>query len=247
MGNTSPTIKIILFSLGIIFGYFVGYFVKTDIVPKHAEGSVSNNIRETITGYHYIAPLLTCDTGGDPAHRDIDTEKNLRQITDQIIKNGEATTASIYPRHLNTGQWSGVDEERLYDPASMLKIVLMITYLKEVEEGRDLLSRKIAFTQNLQQANNAIMYSSTSSLEVGSMYTVEQLIKKMIIDSDNGATFALIDHVDQETLNNTYAKLGLPSPETMDGKYKISAKQYSLFLEFFTMRHTLTTNSQTRP
>ncbi len=51
----------------------------------------------------------------------------------------------------------------------------------------------------------------------------------MIIDSDNAATYTLIDHIRPEALTSVFNELGLESPDLVKGTYTISAKDYSLF------------------
>ena len=135
---------------------------------------------------------------------------------------------SVYFRDLNKGLWFGINENDTYDPASMLKVALAFAAYKQAESDPGFLEHEVVYTQALANINTSIQYADPTKLQVGASYTVSDLLKKMIVDSDNGAKDALGNSIDPSIQNKVYTDLGMTIPQ--DGTaYSISPQQYSVF------------------
>lgn len=66
-------------------------------------------------------------------------------------------------------------------------------------------------------------------LKIGSSYKTEDLINKMIINSDNGAEYVLLDNINQTSLDLIYNVLNIENPNGKND-FTISPRTYSLFL-----------------
>lgn len=224
---------VFLLALGIALGAYFGIRYSN----KNTQNAIAKAVRSIIpvrennSDYHYIKPLLTYDFSNVKNF----TENQLlnTQLTAYIqdqIKQGNATDISMYSRDLATGSWVSVSENQTYHPASMLKVVIMAAYFKEAEEDATLLQKQLLYTAAIdKQQSTDIDFDQPTNMVVGKSYDVEHLIENMIINSDNGAETLLYDNIDQNSLNNIYTDLGLPSPENQTD-YTISAKQYALLL-----------------
>ncbi len=136
--------------------------------------------------------------------------------------------ASVYLSDLNKGQWIGINENDQYSPASMFKVVVMIAYLKGAEQTPGLLDQQLTYTKNIDDVVKSIPLDDETSLQVGSSYTINELINKMIIDSDNGAKDLLMNNANPAFFQNLFNILGIKSYNP-DTDLLISPKQYSLF------------------
>ncbi|HYV33420.1 MAG TPA: serine hydrolase, partial [Candidatus Limnocylindria bacterium] len=145
----------------------------------------------------------------------------------QAKNEGKLTQASVYIRDLTDNHWAGINEQAQYEPASLLKVVIMMTYLKQAEDNPGLLSQKLLYTQQLQNDSTS-PYDAASNLEVGKSYKVDDLIKNMIVNSDNGAKNTLIDAIDVNALNEFYSLLNIKNPGDSTADYTISTQTYSL-------------------
>jgi beta-lactamase class A len=104
-------------------------------------------------GYRYISPLLECaDSNNLYSH---DLENKLNKIINNNIKKGKVSLVSLYYRDLNNGPWIGINENEEFSPASLLKVPLMIAYLKMTETEPSILKEKIKINnhQNLIAQN----------------------------------------------------------------------------------------------
>ena len=212
-------------SLGAIIG---GVFVYFLMKPEPRSGSSTTALREEVTNYRFIDPLLACNTPEATTGRYLELNDKLMRAIEKEKQAGRATMVSLYFQEYPSGRWVGIDENHQYAPASLLKIALMIAYFKDEQRHPGSLQKNYVYSRSLDDMNKIIPFDATSSLLVGHSYTVEQLVHSMIIDSDNGAKDVLLDGADQTTLNGVYEDLQIPAPTDAVG-YTISPKQYSLF------------------
>ena len=158
--------------------------------------------------YQLINPLLECDSANfaqDPNLFSI--KEKLIAYLNQAKSNSQITFASIYYRDLNNGPWIGINEKELFSPASLVKVPIMITYLKLVEKDPNLLKQLLTYPSSLPPTRQSI--TPLQTLEIGNTYTIEDLINKMIIYSDNKAYDLLNSHLDSKLVIKTYDDLGV--------------------------------------
>lgn len=189
--------------------------------------TVAKPLRAGKSSYKYINPLLLCL--GDENHTFSEFEplkSSIVKVTTKAKDAGTIISASVYFRDLTTGQWTGLDESDLYTPASLLKVPLYIAYLKRAETDPLVLKQKLYYEQEAGQAPPLV---SDPILTSGHSYTIEELLKGMIIDSDNTAKNMLESRMDKGFLNEVYSELGIASPYSGSQPYSISTRTYALF------------------
>jgi beta-lactamase class A len=185
-------------------------------------------IREYDQRYEFIRPLLICQTSEDAEAEEFNS---LKRQVDEVIsaarKAKKLTTISVYFRDLNSGRWIGINELEMYSPASLLKVPVMMAHLKKAEERPEALQIKYRYTKGSEEDDPLIQ---KPLLVDNHMYTAFDLIRGMIIQSDNVATQMLETIADQSILEETYGVLELKNPyDTGDELYQLSAKKYALF------------------
>lgn len=113
---------------------------------------------------------------------------------------------AVYFRALNDGVWTGVDERARFAPASLLKVPMMLVYLKQAEKDPGLLKKEIV----VGDSEDYIQYiPSEVHLEEGKAYTVEKLLEIMIVDSNNAALQVLSENLDATFAKKIYYQFGL--------------------------------------
>ncbi len=220
-------IKFKKFFVGVLIltiGFFIGYIVKPSQILS------SKAIREHTDKYKFIHPLLAVNrTTNDPSPAYKILASKIESLITDKIANGSITKASVYfIGYTDNGSFSVNDQEQ-YFPASMLKVVIMIAYLKESESDKSVLDREIVYTSDIKKNLEVIPFNTPTLLKVGHSYSVKTLIDKMIIDSDNGAKDTLLLNISDSYLNQVFSDLGISVPKD-DTEYKISVRDYSLFL-----------------
>lgn len=139
---------------------------------------------------------------------------------------GIISSASVYVRKLNSGSWITAGQNDTYNPASLMKVAYLITYLKEAESRPETLGKKLFFAQPFTGGNNPNIVSF--KLTPGKHYTVKELLEAMIVDSDNDATGLLGQNINKFYFKQLFTDLGLPSPPDK-GEYFIGPSDYAKF------------------
>jgi beta-lactamase class A len=180
--------------------------------------------REKQSEYPLINPLLGCQFAEETAAASLAPLK--RSVAATIAANSSVSDAAFYFRRLASGAWTGIDENRGFDPASLLKEPLMIAYLRYSERYSGVLDKTLIWSSNDYNSNQNIRPPKT--IVIGRPYTVAQLIEAMIVNSDNNAFLALYHNIYPKFLVDVYNELGLVV--SADNQVNtISPKQYSLF------------------
>lgn len=208
------TIGIIV--VGIIF-YTLGYFSSPKSInnPLKTENRLSGN-------YQFINPLLECNVDS------IIQDKSLTNLKNKLRENYSQDT-SIYFRDMNNGPWFGINEKELFSPASLIKVPLMIAYLKKAEKDPSIFDKKILNTSLYNPRTQNIQPRVT--LAQNQTYTVRQLIEQMIIYSDDTSYNLLNSEISANELLSVYDDLGVDislAEQNPNGNI-LSVKAYASF------------------
>ncbi len=212
---------VLLFSVGFGGGYyFASKKYNTFIQALHL-------VRSSDKYTPFVHPLIGLDV---PNALSINQFAPLSQkIYSTFQQDSDVVSRySVYFRDLNKGLWVGINENDSYDPASMLKVALAMAAYKQGESDSDFIQSAHQYTPELAAINTSNPYNDPSELKVGQDYTIEYLVSKMLIDSDNGAKDILGNVVDSKIVDDVYSTLGVSVPSDSGG-YTISAKKYSSF------------------
>jgi beta-lactamase class A len=78
-------------------------------------------------GFQFISPLLDVELPeGYNANREpIPFKHKVQKIVDQQIQTGKIEDISVYYRDLSDGPWIAINEGVKYNPASMMKVLIM--------------------------------------------------------------------------------------------------------------------------
>ena len=219
----------VFFLQGIVFigiGWFAAFLFSTQLSPI-SSSTTKIPTRLAQSDYPLINPLLLCNIENNVNSVDTNLKQKITNLVDQRINSGAATNISVYLQEYGTGKWVGVNENDQYDPASLLKVPLMIAYYQIGEKNPSILKQEVAF--NGTDQNDDEYFKSPNNIKSGKFYSVEELIKSMIVNSDNTAMLLLSNYVDKSSLYDVYTDLNLPLPPTDPTVEYISAKSYAYF------------------
>lgn len=173
-------------------------------------------------------PLLECEVFGDQGLRALKPFKyKVDGLLREKIEAGVLIDGSVYFRDLNNGMWFGINEDVAYRPASMLKVPIMIAYFKLAESNPGVLGRKITFRGNFDLTRLQGV-SPDMELTPGGVYTVDELIFRMIAYSDNNAAQLLVDNIDKSILDNVLHDLDI-NINPGDYEHMITTHSYAGF------------------
>ena len=218
-----------VFLLGLVAGRLTD--VREPPSPRSAapqELALARAIAVRDTGSRFTNPLLECELEGSTFQRELGAyAAQLHRVIDEELAAGRADHVSVYFRDLNNGPWTGVNEDEKFSPASLLKVPLMMAYLKQGERDPGLLEQQATFLEEVPGVTPNI--SPAEQLEVGHTYSVDELLARMIVFSDNQAGFILLDYIDPQKLEQVYRHLGVVPPGPDVPEDYMTVKAYASF------------------
>ena len=164
-------------------------------------------------------------------NKEIDLEKKLQDFIQEKKYNNETTHVSIYYRNLNNGNWFGINEKELFSPASLMKLPLLLVYLKKIEQDPTIWDKKIIYTQDPMETLYTQNIEPEQTLIDGTEYTIRELIEYMIRYSDNKASVLLEKNIQPEDYKKAFTDNEMLFPEIIDGKFdnNIKVMDYATF------------------
>lgn len=201
------TNKIFLtWSASIVLAFSIGFAVanKTNVnIIKDDDEIIRKNFN-----YKYINPILECNPDIAQNNNFNSLKKDINQLISQEIQKKNISFASIYFRDLNNGPWFGINEKEYFAPASLIKVPILMTYLKKAENDSSLLQKKISLI--ITPDGDSIQNIKPSvSLAPNQEYTIEDLLEKMIIYSDNDAYNTLAQNLTEDEFIKIYKDLDI--------------------------------------
>lgn len=188
---------------------------------------LNNNCKiGTQKGYKLIKPMLWAK----PAKE----SQAFAALKTQLIRTIESdsrqkllTSASVYLYSFADGDWTYINPNESFNPGSLIKVPMLITYLEMAEKDPKIMNKKI-----LCENNDYIPTQTyeTHAINPGRTYTVRELLHSMIAYSDNNATNLLNKNADLHLFRKAFTDLNIPEPNLGDREFQISAKRYSRFL-----------------
>ena len=233
-----------LFSKKISLPYILGFIllasVATFFVTTHFSNKEANKILELkqtsdacvskierLEGYPFVKPLLFVDDVCEG-----DGLATIKQDVTTVIENYKAykgvTTASVYLKEYERNEWMAVNEEEKFEPGSLFKVPILIAYLKMNEEAPGVLDKKLLFNQNFNI--DKIVAFKSKNIQIGTTYTIRELLRYMIEYSDNNATALLNNNLKSDVLLKLFKDLDLKLPNISAKQYFFTVRQYSLFM-----------------
>lgn len=216
------------------------------LMLRSAETGVTQSVAtDCIESYPFLNPYFACEKKPQISKVSLNAFRiTLQEKITQLISRGDATHVSVYLVDLLNGPTLGINQNEQFQPASLLKLPILMAYYKLSEEKPDLLSQKLGYTGSLNTGSQVI--SEAHTIQPNTSYTVEDLLYKMIVYSDNRSKELLriklsVLSGDPNYLLNTYVNLGLIDLDQTDEE-TITVKMYSslfrlLFNESFLTPH----------
>ncbi len=208
-------------------------------ISAFAAGLIGANILEGIeeaqqqTEIHLgqtdlINPLLACRPPEDvPFYPQDRIETHIRKLIEELKTRHQLQEMSLVFRDLNNGPSFSINPHAKYSGASLLKVPIMIGYLRKAEESPDILLEKIVYDPAKHDATNHVqLVQPPAPLLPGEDYTADELMARMITQSDNSATIMLGTQHPEADVIPTLQAMGVTLSFVGDDAY-ISVRDYA--------------------
>ena len=177
--------------------------------------------------YLLLNPSLRCQPFEEKKKEYTEFRENLETYMKNELSNSGIQDIAIYFRDLENGPWFGINEQALFSPASMLKLPLLIAYLKKAETEPGILMQEIAIDGSGGGSK------AEGSLEPEKTYTIDDLFRRMIVESDNDPLSILFSYLqqfypDEDVFSETLAAMGVAKSEGTEEDF-LTVKRYASF------------------
>lgn len=201
--------------------YAHSWYLRT--VNSHKERRVK------ATGYRLTSPLLDVEL---PEGVTINHEPLAfkYKVVDYVNRQSDGSTIlniSVYFRDLGDGPWFGINEHLEFNPASMMKVPVMIAWLKRAEKNPNVLKQSFLF-DNPTDMSAIQRIKPRFTLAPGHRYPVETLLTYMMSYSDNNATSLLYNNMTTKELNEVLDGMDITN-RPGDGNNSTTVHGYSGF------------------
>lgn len=156
-------------------------------------------------------------------------KRSLEKYINGCLQKCYAAKISVYLMDLSTRNWIGVNEDEAYSLASLLKTPIMIAYFKKAEEDPGILQKSIMYEMKDDVLPQNML--PENSVRLGSTHTIDDLIRYMIVYSDNIAMALLLENMELNFLEKVRLDLQLPPIIPGETERNISPKQFATPLQ----------------
>lgn len=218
------------------FSSIITYFAVTRVLLSGAQiddkksisevdGSSYYKIQRDPRNFKYISPIISIDPVKESEYFS-GVKQNIQSYIDEQKSKGSLYSASVYIKEFTSGNWATINSRESYNPGSLLKVGVLITYLRMAEIDRDLLKKEVVYHGQKGFIFPLEYYKGDTVVE-GHKYKILELLNYMIEQSDNRATVFLEDHMDTTIFKKEFSDLGITEPRFNDPSYSLNVKEYS--------------------
>ncbi len=192
----------------------------------NAESHCTPSIKR-MKDFKYVKPILFVDNNCEGIQF-AGLKSELSEMIDRYARKSEINIASIYLKDFQSNDYLSINETQTYVPASLMKVALLISILKMSESTPGFLDKQITFKipYNSAKTQNII----TKTIQLGSTYTVKELMTYMIKYSDNNATNLVASSIEEGLLEKVFSDFGLKAPNSKNKDINITCAEYSCFM-----------------
>ena len=190
-----------------IFSVLITFFIGFKVASINQNITSEEEIIRKHFNYKYINPILECNPDISVNSKLTPLKKSIESIVSRETDNGNVTFVSIYYRDLNNGPWFGINEREYFSPASLVKVPILIAYLKKAETDPSILQKKLIVTNDPESGNNIQNIKPSIATVTDIEYTVDRLLEEMIIYSDNNAYNTLAQNLTGDEIMKVYQDL----------------------------------------
>lgn len=187
--------QVLLAMLFVAIGIGIGFFLRRnkEISTAYIEPILT---RKADQSFPLIKPLVRIDF---PSQSNFSELANLRVRADEFIKqqkvNGKIKRASFYFRDAGNAHWVGNGQDDSYHPASLFKLPYLMALYKDIELNPQILNEHLFFSGVTHNDDDQIQH-----LVSGREYSIDELARAMIKQSDNDAKDLLLTKIDPQFL-----------------------------------------------
>lgn len=148
---------------------------------------------------------------------------------------------SVFVWDYETQNYVDINASKIFSTASIIKIPVLIDVFKSIEAGQISLEDKIPLTEYFRtEGSGSLQFKARNSL-----YTIDELARRMITESDNSATNMLMAKVGSMTdVNQSIRDWGLKNTEVKTWLPDLAGTNHTTAREMATMLYNIDENEK---
>jgi beta-lactamase class A len=207
--------------------FIVAFLLGTiSVVAVQQTGWTSKHCTST---YSLINPANRCTTAIEQGEWDYEPLRDeLLMKKEEWKTKGQVSHISIYFRDLDHGPRFGIGEYDKFQPASLIKLPVLIAFLHEADRDPSILEKKLSYSDELKVNEN--VDESWQTIQPNIEYSIRELLEKMIVYSDNYSYLLLTREMNSTpsiTAYYTFRDLGILRMMQAPNADYISIQNYS--------------------
>lgn len=214
-------------SLAVCFGFLLGHLSSALLLSRSVPPGEQE--RAGLVAYRLTSPFLESvgSRDADPslAGARARVEEYIRRRTAQ----DPTLRVGVYARDLISGAWIGVNEEEAFQPASLMKVSVLIYTLHRISLDTSLRLRTAVYPgpEAMPSPDNMGQAPVEHRMVPGEGYTTLDLLWRMIGYSDNHAKDLLLSDVPPGAVDRFLAAHGVPVL-VQDGETVMTPQAYAV-------------------
>lgn len=194
------------------------------LVKSRRQPELKSEEAAAAPSYRLISPSsqITIDSNIQDSRQIIHYADLKPRIEAEIQKYGAENNIGFFLQDVNTGAWMGINEREGFNPASLLKIPIMLAVLKKVELGEIPLNSPLEIAEEDLDENASELYQKGAGYQM----PLWDFIEEMILSSDNTAKNVLKRQMTDAELNSVFAHIGIPNPYAPSGDSLVTPRGY---------------------
>ena len=205
---------VLLLSFGLLVGFFFNQIIS----------SQNNNC---VSVFKFINPDLDCELSNRKAESMDALQAKLGVLITSYKNTGKVDRVGVFARDLKSTRFVGVNENDIFYMASLLKLPLLVGGYKLAEVEPKILEEEVAYTGTPNLYGDQYI-KPEEVLEAGKTYTVRELMRRAVVDSDNTAAQLLFNFYPSEFLDRIVQALGIKlKRQNGETENPISARTYA--------------------
>lgn len=179
-------------------------------------------------GSKLVNKLLATDSYEESMRLDPLKSKVSNLISNYKSQNAVAS-ASVFFMDLNTGAWFAINGSEGYTPGSLIKLPVCLSFFKSSELKAGIMERLLFYDPKLHGV--PLQTYEVEPIKPGKAYSMAELIRRVLKDSDNYSTSLINEQIDYDALKMLYEDLDQAVPDMHDISYTTNVIDYSRFLQ----------------
>ena len=212
--------------VNIILGAIGGGLALLVIGILIGQAVTKNQAAQVQEKYNLLAKRALVNNPNDIILNFADMKADIRKYVDTNQLNDNV---SIYFEYLPTGTSVGVNENRDFIAASLIKTPLAVNLYKAAEQGKINLDTEVTLKQEWLNSRYGNLYKKGAGYRI----SLRELTKIMLTDSDNTAALAIYDNLSNitELSNNLLSFIDIAYGVNKDQSVSLGSESYSNILK----------------